>query len=132
MCWFQSPLVLVMFLAIGRVYAQAPTGVIAGIVTDATGARVMAARVIITNRDNGLTRDLVSSAAGDYSATSLPAGVYKVSVEAAGFRRLEANATVEAGTTTTLNLRLEVGELRDHVIVNDAAPVIDHESHQVG
>ncbi|PYS67119.1 MAG: hypothetical protein DMF73_20070, partial [Acidobacteria bacterium] len=64
--------------AVGLVHAQSPTGTIAGVVTDRNGARVAGARVIITNRDNGLTRSIVASTEGDYSAAALPAGVYTV------------------------------------------------------
>ena len=85
----RSYCLVVTFLAVGSVYAQSPTGTIAGVVTDSSGARLPAARVVITNRDNGLTRNLVASTDGDYSAAALPSGVYTVAAEANGFRRLE-------------------------------------------
>src|SRR5439155_27334761 len=107
MMQIRSYCLVVILLASGLVHAQSPTGTIAGVVTDFNGARVSAARVTITNRDNGLTRNLVASTEGDYSAAALPSGVYTVAAEATGFRRLERAATVDAGTTTTVNLRLE-------------------------
>src|SRR6266705_5906359 len=114
----RSHFLLMMLLAIGSVYAQSPTGTIAGVVTDFNGARVPAARVIITNRDNGLTRNLVASTEGDFGAAALPSGVYTVAAEATGFRRLERLATVEAGTTTTVNLTLEIGQVTEQVTVD--------------
>src|SRR5438094_7306318 len=128
----RSYCLVVTFLAVGSVYAQSPTGTIAGVVTDSSGARLPAARVVITNRDNGLTRNLVASTDGDYSAAALPSGVYTVVAEANGFRRLERIATVEAGTTTTVNLTLEIGQVIEQVTVGDATPLINYESHQVG
>jgi hypothetical protein len=59
----------------GAAYSQAPTGTIAGVVTDSAGAPVAGARVRITNRDSGLTRSLTTSAEGDYSAAALVPGV---------------------------------------------------------
>src|SRR2546427_1324337 len=128
----RSYCLVVTFLAVGSVYAQSPTGTIAGVVTDSSGARLPAARVVITNRDNGLTRNLVASTDGDYSAAALPSGVYTVAAEANGFRRLERAATVEAGTPTTVDLTLEIGQVTEQVTVDDATPLINYESHQVG
>lgn len=52
--------------------------------------------------------------------------------EAAGFGLLERTATVEAGTTTTVNLMLQVGGVSEKINVNDVAPLIHYEHHQVG
>src|SRR5436190_23721318 len=83
---------------------QAPTGTIAGIVMDATGATVAQARVVVRNPDSGLNRTAMTKEEGSYSAASLPAGSYELIVEAAGFSKLMRTAIVEAGTTTTVNL----------------------------
>lgn len=125
-------LLLLPLLAIGSARAQTPAGTIAGIVTDASGARVSGARLAISNRDTGLGRSVTASTEGDFAAADLPPGVYNVAAEAAGFRRLERLATVEAGTTTTVNLTLEAGGVNEQVTVDDAAPLINYESHQVG
>jgi hypothetical protein len=113
-------------------HGQAPTGTIAGVITDPAGAPVAGARLSIVNRDSGLTRNLTTSAEGDYSAAALPPGVYQVTAEAAGFGLLERTATVEAGTTTTANLSLQIGDVTAQVKVDDAAPLINYEQHQVG
>src|SRR5262249_46293051 len=117
---------------VGAVHAQTPTGTIAGVVTDPTGAPVAGASVSITNRESGLARNLTTLTEGTYSAAALPAGIYLVTVEAAGFRSLERTATVEAGTTTSVNLPLQLGGVSDKVTVTDAAPLIHYEHHQVG
>jgi hypothetical protein len=112
--------------------AQAPTGTIAGVVTDPAGAHVAGARVRLTDRDSGLTRSLITTTEGDYSAAALPPGAYRVTAQATGFRLLQRLATVEAGTTTTINFTLEIGEVTEKVIVSDVAPLINYEQHQVG
>ncbi|MGH9941493.1 MAG: carboxypeptidase regulatory-like domain-containing protein [Pyrinomonadaceae bacterium] len=121
-----------MLLAVVSARAQTPTGIIAGVVNDAAGAPVPAARLRLTNLDSGLTRSLDTSAEGDYSAATLPPGVYRVTAEAAGFSLLQRTATVETGTTTTVNLTLQVGEVRERVTVDTAAPLVNYEHHQVG
>lgn len=112
--------------------AQTPTGTIAGIVSDPAGAPVAFARIKIINHDSGLTRSLTSSAEGDYSSVALPPGVYRLTVEATGFSLLERTAIVETGATTTVNLPLQVGKLSEQVTVDDVAPLMSYEHHQIG
>jgi hypothetical protein len=126
-----AKLFLLMLVAAGAARAQAPTGTIAGVVTDLAGAAVAGTHITITSLTSGLARNLTASAGGDYSAAALPSGVYKVTAEAAGFSLLERTATVEAGTTTTVNLALQVGGVSEKITVSDAAPLIHYEHHQV-
>src|SRR5438552_4729473 len=111
---------------------QTPTGVVSGVVSDAGGARVAGARVSIINHDSGLGRNLITSTEDDFTAAALPSGVYQITVEATGFHRLERTTVVEAGTTTTVNLSLQIGDVTEQVTVDDAAPLINYEQHQVG
>jgi hypothetical protein len=128
----QSMLLLVALAAVGVAHAQAPTGIITGVVTDATGAVVAGARITITNRATGLSRNLSTSAEGDYSAAALPPGDYQVTAEATGFSFLERTATVEAGTTTAVNLQGQVGGTNENITVSNVAPLIRYDHHQVG
>ena len=123
---------LLTFVILGSARAQTPTGVISGVVTDPAGARVGGARVTIVNRDSGLRRSLTTSTEGDFTAVALPAGTYQLTAEATGFHRLERTTVVEAGTTTTVNLSLQIGDVSEQVTVDDAAPLINYEQHQVG
>jgi hypothetical protein len=92
-------------------YAQVPTGALAGAVTDATGAVVPNAKVTLTNKETGATRTVESNSEGFYSAPSLPAGEYEVKVVAKGFSALLRTATVLTGSTTTVNVSLQVGQI---------------------
>jgi hypothetical protein len=125
-------LFLLVLATISPVRAQAPTGTLAGLVTDANGAHVAGARITIINRDSGLTRNLTTSTEGDYGAAALPSGVYKVTADATGFGVVERTATVEAGTTTTINFTLQIGDVRETVTIENVAPLINYEQHQVG
>ena len=122
-----------LFLAwISFANAQAPSGAIAGVVRDTSGAAVSSARVEATSAATGLIRTIATSAQGDYSFSALLAGEYEVSVEASGFQRVVRHASVEAGTTTTADFELRVGDTRDSVTVEGAAPQIQYDSHTVG
>jgi hypothetical protein len=125
-------MVPVTLLALGTALAQVPTGTIAGVVADPSGASVPAARIAVRNAETGLNRTVESSTEGNYSVAALPAGVYVVSAAARGFRVLERQATVEAGTTTSVDLAMQVGAANESVTVDDASPLLQHDHHQVG
>ena len=127
-----AKLFFLVSVAVGSSHAQTPTGTVSGVVTDPASAPVAAARVHLTNLDSGLTRILTTSGEGEYSAAALPPGVYRVTAEATGFSVLERTAIVETGAITTVNLPLQVGELSEQVRVDDIAPLITYEHHQVG
>src|SRR5262249_3453846 len=99
--------VLAVF-ALGLSFAQAPTGTVAGVLTDASGATVANAPVSITNKETGITRSVLTASDGAFSAPSLAAGVYTVKVAMTGFSTMQREATVETGGTTTVDLRLQV------------------------
>lgn len=121
-----------MFLAwIGFVAAQAPTGFIAGVVRDASGAAVPAAQVKLRSTSTGLARTMATSGQGDYSFPTLLAGEYEVSVEVPGFQRVIRQATVEAGLTTTTDFNLRVGDAKDSLTVDAASPQMHYDSPSV-
>jgi hypothetical protein len=88
--------------------------------------------VKLTSQVDGLARTAVTSGQGDYSFPALLAGEYEVSIEASGFQRTVREVVVEAGTTTTTNFTLRVGEVTESVTVDDATPQIHYDSHTVG
>src|SRR5947208_17082549 len=90
------------------VFAQAPVGIISGTVTDPSGALVPNASVTINDKATGGTRSLAANAEGLYSAPALPAGEYEVRVEMQGFRTTVRDAQVLAGSTTTVDIVLQV------------------------
>ncbi len=113
-------------------YAQVPTGALAGAVTDATGAVVTNATVTLTNKETGATRTVESNSEGFYSAASLPAGEYEVKVVAKGFSAFVRPATVLTGSTTTVNVSLQIGQTNEIVTVTGAtATTINYESNTV-
>jgi hypothetical protein len=130
----KSPILLLLALALGTsgvVCAQVPTGAITGFVTDSTGARLPGASVTITNKQTGSKRNVVTSGVGIYSASVLLPGLYEVTADAQGFKRLEREATVESASTTDVNMVMQVGAKTETLIVEGAWPQIRYESHEV-
>ena len=64
-----SPLgLLLLLLALGSARAQTPTGTIAGVITDPSGAAITGARVDIVNGATGQIRTLTTTVDGVYGA----------------------------------------------------------------
>ena len=122
-----------MFILTARVcLAQAPVGTIAGVVRDSSGAVLSGTQVQAVSRATGQARTTVTSAGGDYSFPALLAGEYEVSAEAMGFQRIVRAAMVEAGSTTTTDFALRVGEVTESVTVEAASPQLRYDSPSVG
>jgi hypothetical protein len=115
----------------GFTLAQAPTGTITGSVTDESGAVVAAAKVTITDKSTGATRNIVSATDGIFNAPSLPPGVYEVRTSVPGFRTILRDATVETGATTTVDLRLQVGQSKEVVTVEAATAQVEYERNSI-
>ncbi len=111
--------------------AQAPTGIITGIVTDETGAVIPNATITITNKATGAARTATANAEGLYSAVSLEPGDYEVRSEANGFKTSVRAATVTVGGTTQVNMPMSLGGTKEVVTVEAATAQVNYESHTV-
>jgi hypothetical protein len=122
-----------MFLAIlasvllaGIVFAQSFTAGIRGVVTDATGASVPRATVVVTDVDRNVQHRAVTDDEGRYAVTALPPGRYSLAVEASGFKRFVRSAfPLTVQQQATVDVQLEVGELAATVEVAAEAPLLN-------
>src|SRR5260370_39435070 len=78
-----------LWFSAGLLYGQRITARIVGTVSDPTGAVVPNANVAGTNVGTQLTFHVPTNSEGYYVLTALPVGEYALTVEAAGFRKLE-------------------------------------------
>jgi hypothetical protein len=107
------------------------TGELRGLVTDPSGGAVPGAKVTLTSQETGETRATTSDNEGRYAFALLKIGDYQVAVEAPGFRRTMAPANVRSAEITAVNLRLEIGQVTEQVVVTDAANPLDTQNAQV-
>lgn len=115
------------------VLAQTNRGGISGTVTDSLGAIVPGATVIITNVGTNETKRLTTSEGGTYTATSLDPVIYRIEVEAAGFKKaVVEQVKVDTATTATVNVTLQTGNVKTEVNVTAEAPLINAESGTSG
>lgn len=91
-----SVMVAVLLLLAGaeKASAQAVYGSILGTVTDSQGSAVVNAKVTVTSVAKGTTEETTTNESGNYTVTHLIPDVYRVRVEATGFKSYDI-ATVE-------------------------------------
>ncbi len=113
--------------------AQVTTGIIAGTVTDQTGAVVPDTPVTITNTATGATRTMNTNSSGGYRFEALPQGTYQVDVKAPNFKESVTNAVeVHAATTTSVDVKLQLGKATEHVDVEANAIQVQTDNASLG
>jgi hypothetical protein len=101
-------------------------GTINGSVTDPSGAVIPGARIVATEIDTTLTREVASNAEGLFVLSGLRPTRYTLTVTAPSFRQLvRTGITLEANDALTFNLRLEVGAASETVSVEANAVQVD-------
>ncbi len=114
------------------VFAQTDTGIIAGTVTDATGAVIPDASILATNAENGLKLSAVSNGTGEFTILAVPRGNYSVAAAAKGFQTQSVSVTVVVTSTQTVSFQLSLAGTATTVQVTGAAPLIDTSDATVG
>lgn len=105
-------------------FGQAVFGNLEGTITDASGAAIPGASVVITDLDHGTTYTTQTNTEGNYIQTHLLAGRYRVRVSARGFAELVIPAVVQVDQTTQVSGRLEVSHAETTVTVSSEAPLL--------
>jgi len=128
-------LVGILWLAAGvTVWAQVGAGSIYGSVTDATGARIPGATVVLTNQATGVQREVTTDQAGSFRATPLQIGRYIVRVTASGFQATEVrNLVLEVEQRREVNVTLQVATGTETVEVTAATvPLLESTVSDLG
>jgi hypothetical protein len=120
-------LVAVLICMTAVLAAQEVTGTIVGTVTDASGAVIPAAKVVVTNTDrNAIIRTLTSSRDGEYVAALLPIGHYQVEISAPGFRTYSKRGIeLNVNDRLTVSAQLPPGAVNETVNVEASAQQVD-------
>ena len=108
-------------------------GTVTGTVTDSSGGSVVGAKIAIKNLATGLEQTTTSGSDGRYTMPYLQIGNYSVSVEAAGFGRVEQTGiAVQVASVATIDFKLQVGSVQQNVEVTGAAPLLQTETSDLG
>ena len=124
---------LSLLLAALSAVAQEFRGSITGRVIDKTGTGVAGAHVTVTETETNASTNTTTDEAGTYTALYLTPGLYSMSVEAKGFKKLERQGIeVRVGDKLALDLQVELGTVRQQVQVVGSVPILETESASAG
>ncbi|HEY1808546.1 MAG TPA: TonB-dependent receptor [Acidobacteriaceae bacterium] len=113
-------------------FAQVDRSGLNGTVTDASGGLLPKTRVTAVQDSTQLRRETTSSSDGSYSLPELPVGVYTVTFDHSGFRRVTFVDVVQViGQTRTLDSALPVAGVEENVQVSAASALMDGNSAAV-
>src|SRR5581483_3205388 len=119
-----AALCALLILLTAPMFAQF-TASIQGEVQDQSGAGVAKANLQLVNVATGVKKVATSDSSGNYRFVSIAPGNYKITVEAAGFSRAEADVTLLTEQNLYVPISLKVGSANESVVVTTEAPLVD-------
>ncbi|PYX00283.1 MAG: hypothetical protein DMG89_05020 [Acidobacteria bacterium] len=134
-CWIfkLAKTSFVFFLGVAAHAQTAQTGALGGMVTDPSGSMLPGVGITVTNTSTGQVRTAATQGNGRYLVPLLPPGIYKVEASREGFKA----ATVEQvritiTETAALNVKLEIGSVKEVVFVEAQPMQLDTTSSALG
>jgi len=105
---------------------------LSGTVRDDSDAGLPGAAVLVKSTETGAVRTLVTDENGRYSAPSISIGRYQVTASKEGFNsQVKTGIDLVVGQTTVVDLTLPVGELKQAITVEEAAPAVNLSTQQI-
>ncbi|MBI4874381.1 MAG: TonB-dependent receptor [Acidobacteria bacterium] len=109
--------------------AQSDRGTLTGTVSDPTGALVPNAEIAAVNPATGVQMKTAATNTGNFTIASVPAGVYDLSVEAAGFKKFEQKGIrVQVAQSARIDVVLQIGSTSESISVTADAPLLRTEN----
>jgi len=106
-------------------------GELRGTVTDPSGAVVPLARLTLKSGDTGFLRQNTTGDSGDYTFLAVPPGDYDVQIEKDLFQpELLHGVHISVGQVTTLDAQLKLGTVKETLVINGAAALLEIERSQ--
>ena len=113
----------------GLALAQTERGQIAGLVSDATGAAVAGAHIVVTNKGTNTPLAITTGGSGDYTAPNLSPGQYRIEIVASGFKKfIQDNVTVNASASVRIDAKLQLGQVSESIEVTTSVAQIQTEN----
>jgi hypothetical protein len=105
---------------------------IIGTVTDASGAVIPGATVVVKNDGTATEFNATTNDQGGFTIPAVDPGTYTVTVSLMGFKTAVVNkVNVNAATPASVRVRLEVGGLEETVVVSGGSEIIQTQSAAV-
>ncbi len=125
---------LFLFLTtVVTLFAQLDRGTLTGTVTDPTGAVVPAVTITFVHEGTGATSSTSTNQEGQYSRPGLPIGSYRLSAEAAGFKKtIRSGVTLGITEVLRVDVVLELGSTGESIQVTDQVARLQTDTPQIG
>jgi hypothetical protein len=112
---------------------QIGTATITGLVTDPTGAVVVAVGVTVVNTDTNFTFTALTNTDGLYRVPSLQPGPYRIRFKASGFKEFVRDGVMlRTGDVLPINANLEVGNVNESIAVSGTAELLETQTSSAG
>jgi hypothetical protein len=123
---FQTPPANPQFRAsAGNSLLERDSALLHGVVTDASGAGIRSAAVVVKSLSTGAVVNTSTDDHGEFKANGVPGATYQISASAPGFRSgVVSQVTPVSGTPEPVNLRLDVGSAAETVEVTAGASIV--------
>ena len=123
-----SILITVLSTFMTPCFAQTVQGSIAGRVTNTTNQQISGASVSVVEEDTNQSRTAKTDAAGSFLVALLPAGRYRVEVDANGYRTTQRVITLLVNQQANLDLAMVAGQRGERIEVTGEYALLNTES----
>jgi Carboxypeptidase regulatory-like domain/TonB dependent receptor len=115
------------------IYGQGgSTSSLTGSVVDPAGAVIPGAQITIKNNATSAEFRAISAGNGTFAIPALDAGVYTVTVTAAGFKQaIVTDVKLDAGVPGTVRVSLDVGNTTESVVVQGGGEIVQTQSANI-
>jgi hypothetical protein len=101
------------------------TSSVQGTIQDPSGASIPKATVRIENKGTRSSQTTTADDSGNFRFVNLAPGAYKITVEAHGFAKSDADVDLLTEQNLNLPLTLKVGAVSEEITITSSAPVVD-------
>lgn len=110
----------------GTLCAQSTSASLSGRVTDASKARIVAAKITIVSSDTNIRYQTETNVVGEYSLTNLPPGHYRIEVEKPDFKKLaKLDVILHVQDVLNINFEMQIGPASETIRVQSGAPLLN-------
>jgi Carboxypeptidase regulatory-like domain len=114
-------------------FAQSDNSQLSGFAKDQAGGAISGAKVTVKNETREFTRTTTTNAEGYYVVSSLPPGLYTITVEATGFKLFQATGKkLDPNIAANEDVTLVPGQLTETVNVTASSASVQTETATVG
>jgi len=127
-----SILVLCLVASASILSAQTTEASLSGRVTDPSRARIVNATVAAIRSDTNARYQTTTHVSGEYDLPGLPPGVYRIEIDAQGFKKLvDPEVVLHVQDALNMDFEMAVGPASESITVEGNAPLINTESATV-